>query len=472
MRHPEFPILSFLCVPLVLSSLPSHIRGGNVPTISLVVWLTTMSIIRGVNSIAWAGNVDAKLLVWCDITTKITIGFVFAVPASALCILRHLESVASTRYVTSGQNDKRRRQIFDAVMCFGLPVIFMALHYVVQGHRFDVAEDLGCAPAVYISIPAVFILWVPPLMISTISMVYAIFVLRHFLRHRISFATHLRNSQSAISPSRYFRLMALAIVEITWDTGTNIYILYYNIIGGLRPWTTWTNVHSNFSRVGRFPNFLVPIDVIHNFIFQWWIIPISCIFFFLFFGTGEEAMRNYRAGIAWISLHVFRRSESKENGILPIHSISQAPFSPKCTTDCGETSKSSISYKKPWDEISLASIELTDDAQSIAPSYKENSAEPAYKESNSPAPSGLAINDSTTLPQRYSLPIDYIVISDILLDTHRNSWPLDQRDSCLSSTPRSSLTLTAVTVEDSTPPSRRNSTESPNDREGKPFSFS
>jgi len=51
-------------------SLLSHeiVQAGNVSTISLVIWLSAMTIIRGVNSIAWAGNVDVKLLVWCDIS--------------------------------------------------------------------------------------------------------------------------------------------------------------------------------------------------------------------------------------------------------------------------------------------------------------------------------------------------------------------------------------------------------------------
>ncbi|KIJ25319.1 hypothetical protein M422DRAFT_62264 [Sphaerobolus stellatus SS14] len=314
------PIASFLSVPLLLSSLPSHIRAGNIAIISLVAWLTVMSIIRGVNSIAWAGNVDIKLLVWCDITTKITIGFTFAVPLSALCVLKHLESVAAARSTMTRSLDKRHRRIFEAVMCFGVPMIFMALHYIVQGHRFDIAEDLGCAPAVYISLAAIFILWFPPLAFSFITMVYALLVLRHFLHHRISFAAHLKNSQSALTAGRYFRLMSLAIVEIVWDSGCNIYVLYTNVVSGLRPWTSWADVHSNFSRIGRFPNFLLSQDVISSFLFQWWIIPISCFFFFGFFGFSEEAISDYRVAFRWVSRVIFRRNVSKFDPAAPLPS--------------------------------------------------------------------------------------------------------------------------------------------------------
>lgn len=110
--------------------------------------------------------------------------------------------------------------------------------------------------------------------------------------------------------------MALAIVEMCWDTGTNIYILYTNIVAGLRPWISWADVHSDFSRVGQFPNFLVPQAVIKNFIFQWWIIPVSCIFFFIFFGFSEEAVSDYRAVFFWICRNILRHDFRKASSTL------------------------------------------------------------------------------------------------------------------------------------------------------------
>ena len=87
---------------------------------------------------------------------------------------------------------KRRRMLFDLGMCYGLPIIIMALRtssfcfcvsspslttympdYVVQGHRFDILEYVGCLPATYFSIPGVFIIWVPPLVLSLLTAIYA-----------------------------------------------------------------------------------------------------------------------------------------------------------------------------------------------------------------------------------------------------------------------------------------------------------
>ncbi len=45
--------------------------------------------------------------------------------------------------------------------------------YIVQGHRFDILEYVGCLPATYYSIPAIFIIWFPPLLLSVLTAIYA-----------------------------------------------------------------------------------------------------------------------------------------------------------------------------------------------------------------------------------------------------------------------------------------------------------
>ncbi|KAF8512953.1 STE-3-like pheromone receptor [Hysterangium stoloniferum] len=314
MRHPEFPVVSFLLLPFLLASLRSHIKARSVATVSLVVWLSLYNIIRGINSIVWANNTTIRLLVWCDITTKFGIGFTIAVPLAALCICRHLENVSSNRQAMITSDDKRRRMIFESVLCFALPLIFMALHYIVQGHRFDIVEDIGCLPNTYISVPSMVLIFFPPLVIAMISMCYAVAAFHHFLARRIEFAAILHKSNSSLSTSRYFRLMALAVFEIFWDTGNDIYVIWANWRAGLHPWISWSDVHSKFSHVGRVPLFLTPQSVIISNTYMWWILPISSIAFFIFFGFGEEALSDYRAGLnsSWLSKYVLI-SEMRES---------------------------------------------------------------------------------------------------------------------------------------------------------------
>lgn len=75
-------------------------------------------------------------------------------------------------------------------MCFGLPLLFMVLRayiqpfhllfissfhsdYVVQGHRFDIIEGYGCRPTTYFSIAALFIVWIPPILMAIAALIFA-----------------------------------------------------------------------------------------------------------------------------------------------------------------------------------------------------------------------------------------------------------------------------------------------------------
>nr|AYF56465.1 pheromone receptor [Coriolopsis trogii] len=306
MAYPILPVTAFIGAVLVLIPLPSHWRARNYATVSLVAWLFLLDVIYGVNSTIWNDNVRIRFLVWCDITTKLTIGASVALPAAAMCICKHLESVASGRIVRVSHADKRRRMFFELAMCYLFPVVVMALHYVVQGHRFDIVEAFGCQPATYYSIPGVFIVWFPPLLLAAVSMVYATMALYHFIHHRVTFAAVLNNASSSITPNRYLRLMALAITEIVWQIVLTAFPMYDNISFGLRPWTNWADVHSDWLRVDQYTlDEFLPSYRTQLFLF-YFVLPASSLLFFLFFGFGEQAVKDYCQSADWIRCKVFR----------------------------------------------------------------------------------------------------------------------------------------------------------------------
>jgi len=116
-----------------------------------------------------------------------------ALPACNLRLSKHLAMIGGKRNV--GLDDRRGRRriaMFDFGFCWGFSVFFMALRksfvlpspmtaeelsrlldYIVQGHRYDIVQYIGCQPATYISIPGIFIVWVPPLLLSVGGSVYA-----------------------------------------------------------------------------------------------------------------------------------------------------------------------------------------------------------------------------------------------------------------------------------------------------------
>ncbi|TFY56930.1 hypothetical protein EVJ58_g7330 [Rhodofomes roseus] len=296
----------FIAAILVLLPSPSHWRARNVATLALIAWLFVVDLIYGVNTIVWAGNVEVRIVVWCDITTKIIIGASSALPAAAMCICKHLHLVASGRTVRLTHEDRRRRMWFELAMCFGVPMVLMALHYIVQGHRFDIIEDIGCQPATYYSIPAVFIVWFPPLLFATFTFIYAGLALHHFFRQRASFATHLQSCDSALTTSRYLRLIAISITEMVWGTSLTAFAMYDNISPGLFPYVSWAYVHAGFSRIGQYALVEFTPGALQHIFLLFWAIPASSFVFFVFFGFGEEATKDYRSALAWFARRVLR----------------------------------------------------------------------------------------------------------------------------------------------------------------------
>ncbi|KDR78094.1 hypothetical protein GALMADRAFT_118997 [Galerina marginata CBS 339.88] len=331
--HPEFGPIAIIAATSLLLPLPWHWRAGNVATLSIIGWLFLSNVIFAVDALIWSDNINIVIPVWCDITTKLIIGANFALPAACLCVCIHLEQVASVRLARTSISDKRRRQLFEAGMCIGLPIIFMALHYVVQGHRFDIIEGYGCRPTTYFSIPAIFIVWIPPILLSIAAIVYAGLALRHFMARRLTFAAHLDASSSALTTSRYLRLMTMAALQMVWSITVTSYALWFTVIAvPIRPWTTWSDVHSDWLRVDLYPDAFTPDQVKRSFYVLWWLVPISTFLFIAFFAFGKDAIDEYKKCFLWIRVKALgQQAETKSSKEL----LGNIPMSPRSKSSHG-----------------------------------------------------------------------------------------------------------------------------------------
>ncbi|TFY73330.1 hypothetical protein EWM64_g10682, partial [Hericium alpestre] len=324
MHYPYLPLAAFIAAILVVIPLPWHWRARNIPTMSIMGWLFVINLVYFVNTTVWAGNVNNPSPVWCDISTKLIIGAQHALPAATFCICRSLEFIASNRVVMLDRASKRRWTIFDLCICFGVPATLMILHYVVQGHRFDIIEDFGCQPATYFSVPGILIVFFPPLFFSFLTLIFASAALHHFMKRRIAFSTHLANSNSSLTTNRYLRLMGMSIVMMVWGMTLTSYDLAINTAPGLRPWISWANVHSNFSRVDLFPTLILPPGFLQQIMLFWWAMPVSAYIVFLFFGLGEEARKEYRRVWNAFRTKVLRRP-TKTDGTYSLPSFRSHP---------------------------------------------------------------------------------------------------------------------------------------------------
>ncbi|KAJ7832448.1 pheromone receptor Rcb2 B43 [Mycena leptocephala] len=432
--HPEFAPVAFIAAFSLVLPLPWHWRARNVATLSIIAWLFVTNIIFAVDALIWSQSVDLVALVWCDISVKLIVGGNFALPAACLCICIHLEQVSSVRAVRVTSTDRKRRQIFEACMCFGLPILFMALHYVVQGHRFDIIEDYGCRPSTYYSIPAIFIVWIPPLLMATASLVFASLALRHFIQRRITFAAHLDANHSALTTSRYLRLMLMSVLQMIWSISLTIFTLWFTTTSlPLRPWTTWADVHSNFSRVDQYPTLFTPQIILSSYYALWWTVPASTFIFVAFFAFGHEAMVEYKKGFTWFRRTVLRQnvgapsaskgfgslvsSKSQQGGAISLGSLGDKakPIpSPSSSRYPLPSPPSPSKYRSHLDDFDFDDVdtrsEVSESTVGPALSYQHDSDSTPSTPAHPPPPPGVARprtgseSTTTTSPRPYTYP--------------------------------------------------------------------
>ncbi|KAJ7455551.1 putative fungal pheromone GPCR, STE3-type [Mycena latifolia] len=313
---------AFIACVLVLVPLPWHWRARNIPTLSIIAWLLLCNLTYGINAVIWAGNVEIVVPVWCDIATKLKIGATVGLPACCLCMALNLHAIASS--LTPPKRD-RRRVVVDLALCCGLPITIMALHYIVQGHRFDIVEDFGCRPAMYISVLSLLLVDLPPVIASFLALIYCGLALFFFFRRRVAFTHMLKDTNSVLTTSRYIRLMAMTTVLGTWNAlviGVGLWATYDE---GFRPWTSWSDVHSDFSRIQQFPLAEVPAGLLPVTYLLWAAVPISSALFFSFFSFGEDSTKEYGRFWRWIRRNVLRLRDKPQSPEIPHAASMYAP---------------------------------------------------------------------------------------------------------------------------------------------------
>jgi hypothetical protein len=91
---------------------------------------------------------------------------------------------------------------------YPLSDIFCPPDLIVQNHRFDLVEDLGCSASVDPSAVGISLVWIPPLLICSISIVFFGLLLSHvkvfkvllkFLIAGLSIRNALRHSSDRLS---------------------------------------------------------------------------------------------------------------------------------------------------------------------------------------------------------------------------------------------------------------------------------
>ncbi|KAJ7588654.1 STE3-like pheromone receptor [Mycena floridula] len=301
--YPLFPILSCLGFVCSLIPLPWHLQAWNAGTCAFMIWTASYCFVTFVNSLIWAGNVDNVAPVWCDISTQIILGAAVGIPASTLCISRRLYTITAVRTATVTREDKRRAVIGDLCIAVGIPILVLIMHIAVQPHRFDIFEDVGCYPVTYNTLATYFLYLMWPVLIGVVSFTYSFRTLKSFWIRRAQFS-ELVSSNSAMNPSRYFRLMLLAVIDMMFTVPLGVYTIYNGTHGlPLNPWISWEDTHFDFGRVGLFPTMMWRSNINAELGVELtrWISVFSAVVFFSLFGFAAEARKHYRMAFLWVA---------------------------------------------------------------------------------------------------------------------------------------------------------------------------
>ncbi|KAJ7453752.1 pheromone A receptor-domain-containing protein [Mycena latifolia] len=198
--------------------------------------------------------------------------------------------------------------------------------HIVQGHRLDIFDDLrSYFPAPCKSLPTYLISSMWPVLIGSSRACTASSPARP--RRRVAFAS-LLSAHSALTPARYLRLTALALLTLTLLTPAH-HLALNTTASPLSPWRSFADTHSDYGHVGQVPRFLwtgtgsswVAVEMTR------WAGPACAGLFFAFFGGAVEARRNY--ALAWgraSSTSAPPKIQAKTKPIsLPLHPSSSSP---------------------------------------------------------------------------------------------------------------------------------------------------
>lgn len=187
--------------------------------------------------------------------------------------------------------------------------------YIVQGHRFDIIQEIGCHPNVYNTLLSYFLVTAWPVVFGLISFVYCgmfqlatlvspadmllVLTLRSFLQRQAQFTQFLASNKS-LSASRYFRLMALACVEMMCTVPLSIVFTVLNLKAQpYNAWISWEDTHFNFSRVLMITSVIWRQSKLLEVSIECgrWTAPFCAFAFFAFFGFADESRKNYKKAI-------------------------------------------------------------------------------------------------------------------------------------------------------------------------------
>jgi len=198
----------------------------------------------------------------------------------------------------------------------------MLVDVIVQFQRFTITENFGCEASIYVSIPAIIIIWPLPLLLCSITFLFAGLSLYNYHRRR-TFSSQHRQPRSEVNTELFFRFLVTSVFIAVYVIVVAIYDMISRVESGLSPWISWIQVHSSLSSsIGIVSEHSGSPSDRSAFVrteIGWWLIPISSIVSVVIIGSASEVILLNRTLLVALWNKLLRTSDDKD--ILPIQYV-------------------------------------------------------------------------------------------------------------------------------------------------------
>ncbi|KJZ74072.1 hypothetical protein HIM_06521 [Hirsutella minnesotensis 3608] len=288
-------------------------RNGEFAAAVFIVTVQVLNLETVVNSLLWP-NEDFESW-WpgygfCDVENPLHNSFYGLFITCLWAIMRNLaQQVGMMRANPLTGNEKRRRNLIQALIMFPLPIVQLAWTFPAAAQRYEIDPLIGCSWVPHLSWPNLVFFILPPVIIALITSGYAVLTYIRFRQVAKTTESALSNSGRANRRSQ--------------RTKRRLYMMVISILIPYLPLVILLAVGNVLQKPAREP---FDYDAIHNHPhpLPWSTIlyaPASVIFWgmmnncymnvfaaipiFIFFGTTKDAINQYRLGCLFLGLGRF-----------------------------------------------------------------------------------------------------------------------------------------------------------------------
>lgn len=153
------------------------LRNGEFAAVVFIVDVVITNCFTIINSLLWRNDYwglwwDGQG--WCDLQVWLMGPMQTTYAAAVFAIMRHLaQQVGMMRVTTLSPQEKRRRNLFQALIIFPIPLVQLAFTWFDLAQRYIIGTLVGCSATYDNSWPKLFVYTTPPILFALGSVPYA-----------------------------------------------------------------------------------------------------------------------------------------------------------------------------------------------------------------------------------------------------------------------------------------------------------